>query len=97
MNYKGKDAYQTKVGLLCTVLAYVLIVINGVALWNGFLDGSKQKESAQTVFYDRYHEGKFYLQEGDFHFKIAYRGQLDPGVGRILVSLDTTEEKEKID
>ena len=42
MKYKGKDTYKTKMDLLFTVLAYVLIMIKGIAaLRNGLIDGGK--------------------------------------------------------
>lgn len=66
VNYKGSDAYRTKLGALFTIVTYVLILINGIALVEGFLNGSKQSESSQTFFFDRYNEGKQLLDESQF-------------------------------
>ena len=66
VNYKGSDAYRTKLGAICTIMTYVLILINGISLVEGFLNGSKQSESAQTLFYDRFNEGRQWLDENQF-------------------------------
>ena len=81
VNYKGSDAYRTKLGALCTIMTYVLILINGVALVEGFLDGSKQSESSQTFFYDRFNEGKQWLEKSQFQIKVATMWPIPPSVG----------------
>ena len=59
--YKGSDVFKTKMGALCTILTYCLLLINGITLVEGFLDNSRQQESAQTQFYDAYKAGVFSL------------------------------------
>ena len=44
VHYRGRDAYKTKLGALCTLATYVLIVINLVTLIGAFIDGSNQQE-----------------------------------------------------
>ena len=92
VNYKGSDAYRTKMGALCTILTYVLILINGISLVEGFLNGSKQSESAQTLFYDRFNEGKQSLDENQFSVFIATLMPISPRVGRILMRQYTEED-----
>ena len=55
--YKGSDVYKTKVGSFCSFVVLVLTLINTYTLTVGFFDGSQQKESVQTKFYDRFDSG----------------------------------------
>ena len=40
LNYRGSDTYQTKVGALCTLATYVIMIFNAVGLTTEFFDGS---------------------------------------------------------
>lgn len=62
--YKGSDTYKTKIGALCTILVTVLILINTVMLAKGYINNSRQTETTQTIFFDTFNAGKFYLEEG---------------------------------
>ena len=44
VHYRGDGSYQTRLGAFCTIVTYVLIVINTTALIQAFLDNSKQEE-----------------------------------------------------
>ena len=37
VNYRGKDKYQTKLGLLCTVIVYSLIAVYAANLVSQFI------------------------------------------------------------
>ena len=41
VNYRGRGAYQTRLGGLCTLVTYVLIIVNAVSIMIAFNDGSK--------------------------------------------------------
>ena len=83
VNYKGSEAYRTKLGAFCTIATYVLILINGVALVQGFFDGSKQQESSQTMIYDRFDEGKLWLDESQISIRTATFRPIPPQIGRL--------------
>ena len=40
VHYRGRDAFKTFLGSLCTLASYVLITVYFVTLIKGFLDGS---------------------------------------------------------
>ena len=84
--YKGSDVFQTKMGSLCTLLTYTLLMVYGIALTEAFLDNSKQTESVQTLYYDRFNEGEFKLSEQSLSFVVVLPAKLDPKVGRIGLS-----------
>ena len=69
--YKGNDLYQTKLGALCTILTYVLICINAFSVFQGFVNGTRQNESAQTLYFDRYEAGPISLPLSSFDVKIS--------------------------
>ena len=41
VHYRGSDAYQTRLGALCTIVTYALMLVNLVTLSTAFNDGSK--------------------------------------------------------
>ena len=45
INYKGEEAYQTRIGGLLTVATYAFIVVNTAKLLTSYTDFSDQKES----------------------------------------------------
>ena len=40
VNYKGGDTFQTRLGAICTLLYYVLVLFNTVTLFTTFFDNS---------------------------------------------------------
>lgn len=36
VHYRGRSVYQTKLGALCTILSYALMLVNTVTLFNEF-------------------------------------------------------------
>ena len=41
VHYRGSDAYQTRLGALCTLVTYALMLVNLITLSTAFSDGSK--------------------------------------------------------
>ena len=52
VHYRGRDAYKTLLGALCTLATYVLVTINLVSLVGAFIDGSNQQEKTQVTTLD---------------------------------------------
>ena len=57
VNYRGSESFKTRLGALCTLSAYVLIMINFVTLLLIYNDGSNQEEKTQYMLIDRIDEG----------------------------------------
>ena len=72
-------------GALCTLLTYALLLVYGISLTQAFLDNSKQTESVQTLYYDRFKEGEFKFSDNSLKIMIITAGELDPAVGRIAM------------
>lgn len=53
VHYKGSGTYQTKLGCLCTLVTYCLILVNLVTQTTKFYDGSNLEINSTTLFYDR--------------------------------------------
>ena len=45
VNYRGRDAFKTKLGAFCSIVTYALILFNTVQLCLQWVDGSKQEET----------------------------------------------------
>ena len=49
VNHKGQPVFKTRLGSLCTVLTYALILINLIGLVTTFRTKSDQLESSQVL------------------------------------------------
>ena len=49
VNYKGEDAFKTKIGGFVSIAAVAFIIFNTIGLVNAFLDHSNQQETFQKV------------------------------------------------
>ena len=63
VNYRGSGTYQTRLGSLCTLATYILMLISFGELLIAYNDGSKQEEKSQTVYKDRYISDAYNLNE----------------------------------
>lgn len=61
-------------------------MVYGISLTQAFLDKSKQTESVQTLFYDRFNEGEFKLSEHQLEIMIVTPGEIPAAVGRIRLA-----------
>ena len=52
VNFKGKAMYRTRLGSLCTLVTYVFMIGNVLALTQNFFDNSRQEEKVQVLFED---------------------------------------------
>ena len=61
-------------GAFCTVIVSVLVLINTIILVSGYTSQSRQTESSQTIFFDQFKAGKFYLEDYKTRFTIINSG-----------------------
>ena len=85
LNYRGSGTYQTKVGALCTLVTYVMMIFNLVGLLTAFFDGSNQQEKIQTTTYDLHGTDKVNLAENEFEFILQIVPAIPLEIGRISV------------
>ena len=81
IHYKGQGSYKTRLGSFCSLVVKVLIYINMVNLITAFLDGSNQKESAQTLKYETFGGEAQYLHDLSFGIQIIVEPPLPERIG----------------
>ena len=85
LNYRGDNVYKTLMGSCCSLVTYAVIIFNFTTLFMGFLEGSKQSESQQTLHYDRFLADGFNLRENLFEISI-FRQSIPPELGRLRMT-----------
>ena len=69
VNYRGEDAFKTKLGGLLSLATYTFAIINLVNLLTAFFDHSEQKETYSRIKVDTLEVGSLNLAEN--HVDIA--------------------------
>ena len=63
VHFKGKNTYNTWLGVFCTLIVYAVVFKSFIVLGSGFIDGSRQDEKINTEKYDRFDSKAMYLDE----------------------------------
>ena len=63
MNFKGRNTYNTWLGVFCTLMVYVIVFSGFIVLGSDFIAGSRQNEKVNTEKYDRFNSKAMYLDE----------------------------------
>ena len=58
VNYRGRSSFQTRMGALCTISTYLLLMVNMVNLFIAYNDGSRQEEKVQSLHFDMWNSGR---------------------------------------
>ena len=85
--YKGSDVYKTRMGAMCTILTYALLLVSLISLTQSFIDRSKQESNSQTLFFDRYNAGRFYLEENNFKISFGTPYAIPDKIGRLTMKI----------
>ena len=106
VNYKGSDSYQTRIGALCTVLTYTIMIFNLITTSQAFLSHANQEEKSRTTTVDSFDTPAFYLEEHMFELSVLTNMPLDPriavvfmervndGKGTLIKEKECSEEKK---
>ena len=70
VHFKGKTAYNTWLGVLCTFLVYGVVFQSVIALGGAFLDHSRQDQKVDVEKFDRFDSESFNLIENGVKFYI---------------------------
>ena len=82
VNYKGEDAYKTKLGGFCTLIVYALSIYNFVTLLIAFTDNTRMESSVQKNNYSPFDTDDFSLT--DYQTEITLqKPQIPSNIGRI--------------
>ena len=93
--YRGSDFYRTKVGAFFTMATYALMLFNLAALLQGFFDGSRQKQSQNSGFFDRFDAGALKFDEHRFNVRIPKPMDFTEDIGRFRMSKWTIQFKDE--
>ena len=70
VHYKGSETFQTHLGALCTILAYVLMTFNFYTMTAAFLDHSRQEEKVQRSLKDPYNTPEYIFHDHLFSISV---------------------------
>ena len=85
VRYKGKETFQTQLGALCTLIAYILMAFNCYTMTSQFLDNSKQVEKVQRILRDPYDTPSYSLSDHNFTISLITSKPIDPRYGEFFV------------
>ena len=83
VNYKGKETYQTPMGALCTILYFVLVIVNSGTLFIAFLDNSNMTSGSQQMTFDPFEEPAFSLSDYNSKVAMLVLNEPDLRIGRV--------------
>lgn len=86
VNYKGDDAYRTRLGAFCTLAMYILMTINLLGLVTAYENNSKMETSNQQTLYEPFREDAFKLK--DYQTEVIVNtnySELPSRIGRIYL------------
>lgn len=81
VTYKGDDAVRTRLGGVCTLVAYILILINFVRIWVDFVDFKAQSDSYINVKVDALEFGKLGLATNNLDFMFMLQTPIPKAYG----------------
>lgn len=81
VHYKGSDTYQTRLGAVCTFLAYVLMAFNSFTMTTEFLNHTFQEEKQQSMLVDSYKTPVYSFEDHNFEISALSTMPLDPRYG----------------
>ena len=70
VNYSGSSVYKTRLGALVSIVSYVLLISFTVNLFQAFIDGSRQTETAQTLKYETFESESYNFSDMSFGVQI---------------------------
>ena len=80
VHFKGKNTYNTWLGVLCTLMVNAIVFKSFLVLGGGFIDGSRQDEKVNTEKYDRFDSEAMNLEDMGVKFYVfpsLYRVEYD--------------------
>lgn len=94
VHYRGSGSYNTRLGVLVTLVTYALMLVNLIQLAIAFKTGSKQGETTQMIKYDRFYSENYNL--GELGMSVALMAGLDipVEVGEFYASAGKNEVRE---
>mmetsp|Transcript_12736 Transcript_12736/g.17156 ORF Transcript_12736/g.17156 Transcript_12736/m.17156 type:complete len:164 (-) Transcript_12736:1228-1719(-) len=89
VQYRGSDTLKTRMGALCTLITYILLLINMIALIKAFSTQSNREESAQNLWFDSFKAGQFKFSENAFSLRIGSFVPIKDRFGRLVINQAT--------
>ena len=83
VNYKGSGVFQTRLGALCTIITYTLMIVNLTNLLIAFTDGSKQEEKIQSIEFDTWNSDRFDITDNSMTISYILWPPIDSRIGRL--------------
>lgn len=84
VNYRGQDAYKTRLGALFTLATRILMTMNLVILLIAFFEGTKQEEKMQSIKFDSFYADSVDLVEQKFLLSFLTVPHIDEKLGRFV-------------
>ena len=74
VHYQGSDTFKTKLGALCSILTYTIIIANFITLVVDFKDNNRWEIASTELTFDRFNSDNYTLADNRFEIKLLYIG-----------------------